>query len=374
MKVMIVTNIPNPYRIPLFNLLNTELAKQNVAMRVVFGAKEYKRRKFTFTLDELEFDYRFLKSLKLKIGQSEKYILSYPGIIREILMYKPHRIIVVGFSLATLKIWLLSFIKKTDYLIWAGTIPRSEQAASRIRTFIRKLFVKRACGFVAYGSLARKYLQSLGAPESKIKIAINTVDTEFFSAQVQREKSCIQSDGKKHLLYIGYLNKRKNVQKLMPVIKKLSEKRSDFIFDIIGDGEQRQKLEDYVTQNQLGQFVLFHGFKQKKELPRFLAQSDCLLFQTDFDIWGLVLNEAMAAGILCIASRHAGATQDLIIDGETGYTVDFEETEAVAQLVDRVLSDEQLAQRMKVRARKVIEEKAKLIDSVKGFKAVLGRC
>ena len=64
-----------------------------------------------------------------------------------------------------------------------------------------------------------------------------------------------------------------------------------------------------------------------------MLQSHCFLLQTDLDIWGPVLIEAVAVGIPCISSIHAGATHDLITDGVTGFAVNFSGTEEV---VDRV--------------------------------------
>lgn len=56
-----------------------------------------------------------------------------------------------------------------------------------------------------------------------------------------------------------------------------------------------------------------------------MFQSHCFLFQTDFDIWDLVLVEAMSAGLPCISSIHAGATHDLIKDGVTGFAMNLSE-------------------------------------------------
>jgi glycosyltransferase involved in cell wall biosynthesis len=102
--------------------------------------------------------------------------------------------------------------------------------------------------------------------------------------------------------------------------------------------------------------IRFHGFRQKDELPAFFAQSTCFLFQTDFDIWGLVLNEAMSAGLPCISSTNAGATSDLVIDGENGFVADFSKHEEVIEKIEMLLNNPD-------KARKMGEEAARFIRS-----------
>ena len=110
------------------------------------------------------------------------------------------------------------------------------------------LLVRRASEFVAYGIKAKEYLVSLGAKEEKIEIAINTVDTQFYANESKRYRR--ETELKKgHLLYIGHLSPRKNVMKVLKVLKVLSQKRADIILDIVGDGDDRERLERYVKEN-----------------------------------------------------------------------------------------------------------------------------
>jgi glycosyltransferase involved in cell wall biosynthesis len=172
---------------------------------------------------------------------------------------------------------------------------------------------------------------------------------------------------KKHLIYIGYLVPRKNVGKLIEIIERLSEKRDDFVLDILGDGSEKRMLEKMVEEKGLKDVVLFHGFVQKIDLPEYFAQGTCFLFQTDFDIWGLVLNEAMAAGVPVISSVTAGATYDLISEGETGFAADYNNLSDVLLKINMILDHPELVERIRKKAGDAIEEKASLGKSAKGF-------
>ena len=182
---------------------------------------------------------------------------------------------------------------------------------------------------------------------------------------MKTHKSAVSS--KKHILFVGYLVPRKNVIKILNVVQRLQNIRDDFILDIVGDGSDKGNLELFVRENGIEKFVNFHGYKQKNELPQFYAQTDCFLFQTDFDIWGLVLVEAMASGLPCIGSVNAGATSDLIENGKTGFAMNFDDIDKVVESVDWILSNPIKAQEIGRNASRYISENVNLKTSAAGF-------
>lgn len=366
MKTLLITNIPNPYRIPLFNRLATALAIKGHEFKVLFGAETYTGRDHKNDYSTINFDYSFLKH---KSGLIKKLVKpsmqTYSGLSTRVRKIKPDKVIVIGYSLATIKLWLLSFFMTFELIIWGGTIPTSPEARSKKRSFIRKILISRASRFLAYGTEAARYFQSLGCKRDKIFIAYNTVDVDFFSAIAKEQKP--ESDTLFHLTYLGYLIRRKGVNRLIEVIEQLSKKRTDFVLDILGSGDEQAGLEKAVAQKGLSEHVVFHGFKQKNELPPYLLESDLFLFQTTFDIWGLVLNEAMAAGICCLSSPNAGATVDLIEDGKSGYVVDFENIEKTVALIHKLLENKDQREALGRCASERITRNFNLNVTVNGF-------
>ena len=366
-KVVIVTNVPNPYRIPLFNEIHSQLLHRGIELKVLFGAENYSRRKHRLNLAECSFTYDFLDSPKYHFGNEEKTYFTYKGMMRALEIENADCIVMSGFSMGTTRLWLQSFFKKTKYIIWSGAIKHPGRNDSFLRRLQRRFISARAKSFIAYGSLASNYLKELGVPEAKIHIAINTVDTAFFSAETRAIRQSLTPSPPTRFTYIGYLSARKNVKLLLEIINELSVERKDFILDIIGDGEDKPNLEKFVQNHGLSEFVQFHGFRQKAELPAFLARSNCFLFQTDFDIWGLVLNEAMAAGLTCISSVNAGATIDLVKDGERGFIVNFRDKESIKAKIRWVIENPEKAREMGENARVFIEREASLQVSANGF-------
>ncbi|MFQ6071067.1 MAG: glycosyltransferase, partial [Candidatus Aminicenantales bacterium] len=364
-KVVLITNIPTPYRIPLFNELNTQLKERGFEFKVLFGAISYNRRKWLVNPSEFKFSYEVLPSKRIEYSDPEKVSFTYSGLFRHLRREKPAVIISSGFSIATTKLWFWSWFTSRPFIIWSGDIAREGRASySFLRILHRKILVKRASGFVAYGSKAKEYLISLGAAAEKIQVGINTVDTHFFREEVRRLRAVKGNSGsRKSLLYVGHLSPRKNIGKLLQVIKKLAQSRSDFKLDIVGDGVEKPELEKFVAENGISDLVRFHGFIQKSQLCSYLAEACCFLFQTDFDIWGQALVEAMAAGLPCVVSCHAGAQHDLIKEGETGFVVDFSEVDEAVDRISYLLDNQKEAMKIGQKASRFIGENLSLEKS-----------
>ena len=150
-------------------------------------------------------------------------------------------------------------------------------------------------------------------------------------------------------------------------VYQIANVRQDFVLDLIGDGDHLSDLQRQVVELKLESFVQFTGFKQKEELPEYYAQTEVFLFQTGFDIWGLVLNEAMAAGLPCIASPNAGAVDYLIEDGKTGFIVDFNNVDRVLEKINFLLDNKEQAKIIGMNASQFILHNAGVKQSAKGF-------
>lgn len=367
-KVIVVTNIPNPYRIPLFNEMWRLCNDRKIEFKVIFGAQNYARRKFVLDMNDCLFPYEILDSQKINFGNLEKIVFTYKGLLNALAKEKPDCIIINGFSVGTLRLWWRSWFTKTAYIIWSGTVKSRGGKFSFLRILQRKMLRRRAAAFVAYGQRAKEYLQELGAASEKIFIARNTVDTRFFSEQTDRERLKLSPDVLRlHFTYVGFIIRLKNLQQLLKAVKILSLQRTDFVLDLIGDGQDKVYFEDYVKANQLEKVVHFAGFVQKSNLPTWLAKSSCFVFPSNYDIWGLVVNEAMAAALPCISSVNSGVTVDLIEDGKNGFAVDFSDPKLVAEKMNWILDNREKAKEFGLNARKTIAEKASIHVSARGL-------
>jgi glycosyltransferase involved in cell wall biosynthesis len=367
-KVFMVTNIPTPYRLPLFKVISEKLATKEIVLKVIFGGPGYARRKWHMDFSQYIFSYHILKPWKFRIkNNQERTFFLYPGLLRIILHEKPELIIVIGFSFATLQILLYKLITGKRYIIWSGSIHNIYVKRGFFRNIIRKCLISHASGFVAYGSKAKDYLISMGAPAERIEIGINTTDTEFYFRETERLRSQVKKLPVKQVLYFGYLTSRKRIDLVLYALARINKLDRDFNFVIVGDGPKRDSIFKMAAKLGIADKVQFTGFKQKTEIPAYLAIADCFVFPSEYDIWGLVLVEAMAAGLPCISSVLSGATIDLIQEGETGFALDFSETEKVAERILWIFDHPEEATRIGANASRFIRENVNIEKSAAGF-------
>src|SRR5262249_59830905 len=91
---------------------------------------------------------------------------------------------------------------------------------------------------------------------------------------------------------------------------------------LLGEGEQRAKLEGLRDALGLRNDVSMPGFKQYDELPAYYGLASAFVHTSTTEQWGLVVNEAMAAGLPVLVSERCGCGPDLVREGVNGFTFD----------------------------------------------------
>lgn len=162
-------------------------------------------------------------------------------------------------------------------------------------------------------------------------VDINKFHPSYANESMRKRLSNGQQD-KKLLVFVGRLAAEKEIHKLKPLL----DRRNDVCLAIIGDGPARDMLEGTFKDTN----TLFTGFMQGKELAEAFASADALIFPSVTETLGLVILEAMAAGLPVIAAK-SGPTMEQIIDGKTGLLFENGNTQSLSKAVEK-LEDQQL--------------------------------
>lgn len=118
---------------------------------------------------------------------------------------------------------------------------------------------------------------------------------------------------------------------------------------IVGDGEERARLEQMVREKGLAG-VRFCGFRNQSELPRFFDVADVFVLPSEHEPWGLIVNEVMSAGRAVIVSDDVGCQPDLVTDGVEGCVFTVGDVNGLTHALGRVLDDPATAREMGRRA------------------------
>lgn len=333
-KILLLTNIISPYRIPLFNYISRN---GDFDFKVVALAENEKNREWKIKKNKIRFNYTILKGWHGFISGKDLPIHINPGIFKAIHDYKPDVVITSGYEAPAYWLaFLYCKIFNKKYILWNGSTLLSSTQTKGLIGGIKRALIRSADGYIAYGTKAEEYLEFFGAKKDKISIALNTADMEFFrkhSSEYRVKEAFVNERSelpKLLLLYVGQLIERKGVLQVLKALEIFSGPEIGLF--IVGTGPQKAMLEEYCREKGLNN-VYFEGFKSEEELPKYYALSDVLILPSFREVWGLVINEAMTSGLYVLASKYAGASFDLIKKRWNGDIFDPHSVEDIANIV-----------------------------------------
>jgi len=197
-----------------------------------------------------------------------------------------------------------------------------------------------------------------------VKTPIETIPTgidlsEFqnpFSRDELFQKWQIPRD-KKLLLYLSRVAKEKNIDFLLDSIKELNQKRQDFHLILVGGGKELADYQKKVVQMGLDKVITFTDKQEKKLANRFFGAVDIFVFPSITETQGIVISEAMAAGIPAVAINKMGPS-DIIKNNVDGFLCDLNLAEFTAK-IESLLDDDSLRIKMGTTARENAKEFSK---------------
>ena len=217
---------------------------------------------------------------------------------------------------------------------------------SAVKEWVKKGVMSRYDGALVAGSAAKKYAESLGIPSERIFLGCDVVDNDYFACGARQAREQATTLRLRHglpenyFLYVGRFDEKKNVSGLLKAYSWYVRSASDDPWRLVlcGSGPLEERLRQEVLElGLLG--VMFAGFRQLDELPVFYALARCLITPSAHsEQWGLVVNEAMAAGLPVLVSRACGCAPDLVQEGVNGFTFDPYDHQGLAQLMGQVSS------------------------------------
>ncbi len=142
------------------------------------------------------------------------------------------------------------------------------------------------------------------------------------------------------ILFASKLQERKHAIHLVEAYAQLlatSPSPAPYLI-IVGDGEERANLEAFCHTHNLTEHIRFTGFQNQSVLPRYFDLADVFVLPSRHEPWGLIVNEAMAAGVPCIVSADVGAHTDLITDGIEGFVFPTGDVPALTRALQQLFA------------------------------------
>jgi len=348
-RLVLLTEIIAPYRIPVFNAL---ARRAGLDLHVIFLAEtDQTLRQWRIYTDEIRFSYEVLPSWRWRAGKHS--LLVNRGLRSALDAATPQAILCGGYNYpASWEALWWARRHNVRFVLWTESNQRDRRSGRAGVEWLKRYFVSSCNAFAVPGKSSFAYLQTLGVSEQAIFTAPNAVDNTFFATQAEntrahasefREKLGLPS---RFILFAGRLVPEKGVFDLLEAYAKLeSGLRSEVGLVFAGDGVSREELVRQAKRISPG-LVCFPGFAQREDLAGLYAVAEALVLPTHSDPWGLVVNEAMACGLPIVVSTVAGCTADLVEDGWNGYVVPPRDSEKLSVAIDSLVRQPELRQQM----------------------------
>lgn len=357
-KLVIVTEIIAPYRIPVFNAL---AQRPELDLHIVFlSENDPTMRQWRVYTDEIEFQYDVLPSWRRRFGKYN--VLINRGVLSTLTKLAPDALLCGGYNYLTS--WEAAYwarFHRVPLLLWSESTALDKRHGHRPVEFLKAQFLRLCRSFVVPGKSSSTYLKDFGISDHRIFTAPNAVDVTLFSKPAndarrnEFEVRARRSLPSRYFLYVGRLVKAKGVFELLETYAQLDTEIRDKVgLVFVGDGADRPALMERASRIAPGT-IQFPGFVHREGLSDFYALADALIFPTHSDTWGLVVNEAMACSLPVVVTHVAGCVADLVQDGWNGFVVPPKVRSALAAAMTRLAGDAALRTEMGSRSRERIE-------------------
>jgi len=358
-RIVIITEIIAPYRIPVFNALAQH---DGVELHVIFLAEnDPTEREWLVYKDEIHFSYQVLPSWRRRLGR-HNFLLNW-GAETALRRAQPDLVVCGGYNyVASWQSMAWARRNRVPFALWAESTTRDLRSGHALIELLKTNFLRRCDAFVVPGKSSTEYLRNYDVPEHAIFTAPNAVDTEFFAQRA----GLIRTDPAMHretlqlpprfFLFSGRLVPEKGVFDLLRAYNALApELREEMGLAFVGDGVARSALQKRAAAIQPGT-IHFAGFAQRERLPAYYALADALVLPTHTDPWGLVVNEAMACGLPVISSDAAGCVADLVENGSNGLVFSTGDVGQLTSALQELARDAELRSLMGQRSKERIAQ------------------
>lgn len=330
-RLAIVASHPVQYYAPWFRRLAAVLPNLKVFYLWDGGAVARHDpgfgREIRWDLDLLSgYEHEFVPNVSRHPGTDHFNGLDNPALPIRLREWRPDAVLVYGYGWRSLARLALTWrdcpliLRGDTHLLGRERVPPWKRLPRRL---LLSVLLRRYRAFASVGAAHARFLREHGVPSEKIFPVPHCVDNERWARQSaaapanELRASLGIPSSHRVILFAGKFETKKRPDLLLAAFRRASPPAASLL--CVGDGPLGPSLRAQAA----GQpHVHFLPFQNQQSLPATFALADVLVLPSEGpgETWGLIVNEAMAAGIPCIVSDHVGCREDLIVEGVTGWS------------------------------------------------------
>lgn len=313
-KILLVTNFPAPYRLPLYDELGTKLGEKLFVIYTDIAVEGHR-----WQIPHLNHPHHFIK-----LNESVTLIAK---------KFQPDVVILGGVNKHTLKLFLYAKRKKIKISLFTDMWQLPFSKLSKSSQLLRKFLYRHADHFIVPGKKSEHHITGIFPKNRFPKIHVSP-----FILQISNFPFNVNGSEVKEfdLLFSGRIDEGKLPLFFVEVASKINMDRKIKVL-VIGDGPLKAEMEAKLVEKGIDH--TFAGYIHQEKLQNYYIKCKVLLFPTIIDTWGIVANEALSVGVPVITSPNAGVADDLIISGKNGFVLE-NDVELWAQKTIEILNGE----------------------------------
>ena len=319
LRLAVVANTPPPYRVPIFQRLGKA---PGITFQVIFCSKREPNR--AWDLPAFDFDHVFLPENYVTVKKwgshlDERYIHNNISVMSSLRKFKPDIVVTDGFNPTHLYAFAYAAAKGLIHIPMTDGTDFSEEALTGIHRMVRRFVYARSSTFVSASKGGDRLYLSYGIPPERLYQSCLCIDNAAFAPGPEPEPK------KYDFIFCGRIEEQKRPLFALEVARLVAQRiqrKTRILF--VGSGMLDQRLREEAASCAEQVDATFHGFATQKELPSLYRSARIFLFPTEIDVWGVVANEACAAGLPVIITPHAGAAGELVLDAQNGFICELD--------------------------------------------------
>jgi glycosyltransferase involved in cell wall biosynthesis len=380
LRVAVLSELPTSYRWPLFQRV---AQAPGLDVTVFYYARNESDRGWTVPVDGDGGSPRveFLPGRAFHVaGRRSLFFHWNPSIVRRLRRDAFDVAVIPGWSMPTsVAAELACRARRIPYVVFSETHDRSPRPAwlRAVKRVALRPLVAGASAWLATGTLSEQFFVRHGARRDRIFRFANTPDVEALARDVdaaRRRRAEVRAAlgvpvDAPMALFVARLIGAKDPATLLEAQALLeSSGRAPWLV-LVGDGPEAKTLRELHDARRLCR-VRFAGGRSPREMAEVYAAADLFVLPSLHEPWGVVVNEAMAAGLPLVLSDRVGAAPDLLVDGANGRLVPAGDATRLAAAMDEIANDADLRARMGAESRRIIASWGHE-PSVRGFVAAV---
>jgi glycosyltransferase involved in cell wall biosynthesis len=271
--------------------------------------------------------------------------------------FAPDVVVTLGYNTNySIVLCILKALTRRFSLIYMSDSKADDGMRYALKERLKRMLVSKFDGALVAGEKHRVYAESLGIPMERSRIGFDVIDVEYFSRMAREAASAAPEIRARfelpprYLLCVSRFVTRKNIDVLIAAFFQSGLHTTGVSLVLVGQGPCKDQLLEQIDRLGLAKHIVILSSVPNQHMPGLYALADFIVLASQFDQWGLCVNEAFAAGTPAIVTRACGVANELVQDGANGFIVEPGDESALAAKIMQLGADSALRERFSVNA------------------------